>query len=60
MTPGSGGTRVGELEREEAGPEGTFGHIADAVLVVGAATGPGHVVHDEGLVGAQHDDLDGT
>lgn len=42
------------------GPEGTFGHIADAVLVVGAATGPGHVVHDEGLVGAQHDDLDGT
>lgn len=60
MTPRKGRARFWELERAEVGPKGTFGHITDSVLVVLAATGPGHVVHDEGLVGAQHDDLDGT
>lgn len=49
-----------KLERVEAEPRRTFGHITDTVLVVVAATGPGHIVHGEGLVGAQHDDLDGT
>lgn len=44
----------------EAEPSRTSGHVADLVLVVRAATGPGHVVQGEGLVGAQHDDLNGT
>lgn len=44
----------------EAEPRRTFGHITDAVLIVLMATGPGHVVHGERLVGAQHDDLNGT
>lgn len=58
--PRKGGARVWELDWVELGPEGTFGYITDAVLVFLAATGPGHVVQEEGLVGAQHDDLDGT
>ena len=55
MTPG--GVEPGQ---EEAEPSRTFGHITDLVLEVRAAAGPGHVVHGEGLVGAQHDDLNGT
>lgn len=55
MTPG--GVEPGQ---EEAEPSRTFGYITDLVLVVRAATGPGHVVHGERLVGTQHDDLNGT
>lgn len=38
----------------------TLGDIADPVLEVVAAAGPGHVLEGEGLVGAQHDHLDGA
>ena len=55
MAPG----RV-ELRQVEAEPSHTSGHIADLVLVVRAATSPRHVLQGEGLVGAQHDDLNGT
>ena len=55
MAPG----RV-ELMQVGAEPSHTSGHIADLVLVVRAATSPRHVLQGEGLVGAQHDDLNGT
>lgn len=58
--PRRGGARIWELEKGEAEPKRTFGHVTDTVLVVLAATGPGHVVHGEGLVGAQHDDFNST
>lgn len=55
MTPGGV-----ELRQVEAEPSRTSGYVADLVLVVRAATGPGHVVQGEGLVGAKHDDFNGT
>lgn len=54
------GTRVWELEKVEAESRHTFGHISNIILVVLAAAVPGHVIHSEGLVGAQHDHFDGT
>lgn len=42
----------GSEERVKTEPRHTFGHITDAVLVVLGPTGPGHVVHGEGLIGA--------
>lgn len=38
----------------------TFGDISDVILVVLAATVPGHVIHGERLVGTQHDHFNGT
>lgn len=52
--------RVWELEEVQVESHHTFGDISDVILVVLAATVPGHVIHGERLVGTQHDHFNGT
>lgn len=52
--------RVWELEEGQVESHHTFGDISDVIFVVLGATVPGHVIHGERLVGAQHDHLNGT
>lgn len=49
-----------ELEEVQVESHHTFGDISDVILVVLAATVPGHVIHGERLVGSQHDHLNGA